>query len=72
MQELDQALGNTPYRYTFRDNEQAVPSKQGSAEAHNARGISHAESGKYDLAITDFNTAIKRIVDELNCIEASS
>ena len=59
MQALNQYLSNTPYRYTFANNEQAISPKRGSAEAHNARGIVHAKSGKYDLAIADFNTAIK-------------
>ncbi len=59
MPALNQDLGNTPYRYTFTDNEQTISPKQGSAQAHNARGIVHAERGKHDLAITDFTTAIK-------------
>ncbi len=59
MPELNQGLAHVPYNRSFAHGKKASRLKQGSAEMHNAQGVTHAKTGQYDLAIADFNRALE-------------
>ena len=59
MPELNQGLAHVPYNRSFVHGKKASRLKQGSAEMHNAQGVTHAKTGQYDLAIADFNRALE-------------
>ena len=59
MQERNQGLAHIPYNCSFAHSKKAARLKRGSAEMHNAQGVTHAKSGQYDLAIADFNRALE-------------
>ncbi|MBW4535469.1 MAG: tetratricopeptide repeat protein [Pleurocapsa minor HA4230-MV1] len=52
-------LGLYPIISTEKTTVQAQEANLNSAEAYYNRGFSYAEQGKYELAIADFNQAIK-------------
>ena len=59
MQKLNQGLTHGPYNRSFAHGKKTSRLKHGSAEIHNAQGVTHAKTGQYDLAIADFNRALE-------------